>query len=181
MQPTSWSPAPPAPAGQSGCLHALLFAVACTWVVGVTIVAQSAAWFYDQFQLLQGVATPGWFWVAAAFGQALLLALPVGLLAALVRAPRFRAAYRTWAIAIAFATLLSLARLCPITWTQPAAVVQIALSLLATVALTKLKIENGEKARFSIFNFQFSILVIALSIGMLIILPWLRDGALGSP
>ena len=103
MQPPSWSlppPTPPSggipPANQSGCLHALLFTVACAWVIGVTIVAQSAAWFYDQFQLLEGVTTPGWFWVAAAFGQALLLALPVGLLAALVRSPRFRAAYRTW-------------------------------------------------------------------------------------
>ena len=144
MQPTSWSNPPAAPAGQSGCLHALLFGLACAWVVGVTIVTQSAAWFYDQFQLLEGVTTPGWFWVAAAVGQALLLALPVALLAALVRAPRFRAAYHTWAIAIGFGTLLSLARLCPITWTQPAAVVQIVLSLLATFALTKLKIENVE-------------------------------------
>jgi subtilisin family serine protease len=187
MQPTSWSPPPPAPAGQSGCLHALLFTVACAWVLGVTIVVQSATWFYDQFQILEGVTTPGWFWVAAAFGQALLLALPVALLAALVHAPRFRAAYQTWAIAIGFATLLSLARLCPITWTQTAAVAQIVLSLLATFALTKLKIANGElrnsatERRFSIFNSQFSILAPALSIGMLIILPWLRDGALGSP
>src|SRR5688572_26294890 len=122
MQPTSWSPPPAAPAGQSGCLHTLLFTVACAWVLVVTIVAQSVAWFYDQFQLLQGVPTPGWFWVAVAIGQALLLAVPVGLLAALAHPPRFRAAYRTWAIAIGFGTLLSLARLCPITWTQPAAV-----------------------------------------------------------
>src|SRR5829696_4569285 len=111
MQPTTWSPPPTAPAGESGCLHAVLFAFACAWVVSITIVAQSAAWFYDQFQLLEGVTTPGWFWVAAALGQALLLGLPVGLLVVLVRAPRFRAAYVTWAIAIGFATLLSLARL----------------------------------------------------------------------
>jgi subtilisin family serine protease len=187
MQPTSWSLPPAAPASQSGCLHAVLFAFACAWLVVVTIVAQSATWFYDQFQLLQGVVTPGWFWVAAAFGQALLLALPVALLLALVRAPRFRAAYTTWAIAIGFATLLSLARLCPITWTQPAAVAQIILSLLATFALTKLRNQAGTlsndvaKPTFSIFNSQFLILAPALSIGMLVILPWLRDGALGSP
>src|SRR4051794_11184250 len=188
MQPTAWSPPPPAaPASQSGCLHALLFAIACAWVVSVTVVAQSATWFYDQYQLLQGVTTPGWFWIAAALGQALLLAAPVVLLAALVRAPRFRAAYITWAIAIGFATLLSLARLCPITWTQPAAVVQIVLSLLATFALTKLRNQAGTlsndaaKPPLSILNSQFSILALALSVGMLVILPWLRDGALGSP
>jgi hypothetical protein len=165
----------------------LLFTIACAWVVGVTVVAQSAAWFYDQFQLIQGLTTPGWFWVAAALGQALLLAVPIGLLAALVHVPHFRAAYRTWAIAIGFGTLLSLARLSPITWAQPAAIVQIVLSLLATFALAKLKIGNVElrnsavERRFSMFNSQFSILAPALSIGILIILPWLRDGALGSP
>src|SRR5215213_8779021 len=163
MQPTTWSPPPPAPDGQSGCLHALLFAVACAWVVGVTSVAQSAAWFYDQFQIIQGLTTPGWFWVAAAAGQALLLGVPAGLLAALVHTPGYRAAYHTWAIAIGFGTLLSLARLCPITWAQPAAIVQIVLSLLATFAVSKLRIENVElrnsavERRFSIFNSQFSI------------------------
>ncbi len=183
MQSASWSPPPAAPAGQSGCLQAVVFALSCAWVIGVTIVAQSAAWFYDQFQLLQEVTTPGWFWVAAALGQALLLALPLALLLALVRAPRFRAAYRTWAIAIGFGTLLSLARLCPITWTQPAAVVQIILSLLATFALNKLQMADFKLqiAPFSIYNLQFTILARALSIGMLIILPWLRNGALGSP
>jgi hypothetical protein len=188
MQPTVWSsPQPAAPAGQSGCLHAVLFALACAWVIGVTIVVQSATWFYDQFQILQGVTTPGWFWLGVAFGQALLLAAPVGLLLALVRAPRFRAAYITWVIAIGFATLLSLARLCPITWTQPAAVVQIALSLLATFVLSKWRNRaetlghDAARPTFSIFNFQCSMLAPALSIGMLVILPWLRDGALGSP
>jgi len=180
MQPTAWS-SPSAPAGQSGCLHALLFALACAWVVGVTIVVQSVAWFYDQFQLLQGVTTPGWFWVAAAFGQALLLAPPVGLLAALVRAPRFRAAYITWAIAIGFATLLSLARLCPVTWTQPAAVVQIMLTLLATIVIRKINHTNSSERPASSLQSPVSSLAVALSIGMLVILPWLRDGALGSP
>ena len=35
--------------------------------------------------------------------------------------------------------------------------------------------------QFTIYNLQFAILAPALAIGMLIILPWLRDGALGSP
>ena len=70
MQPTAWPASPPAPANQSGCLHALLFVVAGAWVVLVTIVVQSVAWFYDQFQQLQGLTTPGWFWIAVAVGQA---------------------------------------------------------------------------------------------------------------
>jgi subtilisin family serine protease len=161
----------------------LLFVVAGAWVTLVTIVVQSAAWFYDQFQQLQSLTTPGWFWVAIAAIQALLLGVPVGLLAALVRAPRFRAAYRTWAIAIGFGLLLSLARLCPVTWTQPAAMVQIVLSLLAAFAIWKLHIAYFKlpKMQFTISNLQYPSLAIALSIGILVILPWLRDGAHGSP
>src|SRR5262245_15411684 len=139
MQPAAWTPPPPSDGGaQSGCLHAFLFAIAAVWVASVTIVAQGAAWFYDQYQSARyGTPAPGWFWLAVALGQALLLALPVLPLALAVRAPRFRAAYQAWGVAIGFGLLLSLARLCPTTWTQPAAVAQIILSLLATFALTK--------------------------------------------
>jgi subtilisin family serine protease len=185
MQPTAWSPPPSAPANQSGCLNAFLFALACAWVVVVTIVAQSAAWFYDQFQLLQGVTTPGWFWVAVALGQALLIAPPAALLAALVRAPRFRAAYLAWAIAIGFGLLLSLARLCPITWTQPAALVQIVLSLISSFVVwtvgPKHEPFSSDHPQIAGRKLQAASLAVALSLGILIILPWLRDGALGSP
>jgi hypothetical protein len=59
--------------------------------------------------------------------------------------------------------------------------------LLATFALAKLRNQAGTlsndaaKPTLSILNSQFSILALALSVGMLVILPWLRDGALGSP
>jgi subtilisin family serine protease len=186
MQPAPWS-APPAPSSeitsQSGCLNAFLFAVAGVWVVGVTAIAQWVAWSYEQVQLIDGTPPGGWFWVLVAVVQALLLALPAVPLAFFIRAPRFRAAYRTWALAIGFGALLSLARLCPMTWTQPAAVVQIVLSLLATFVISKLRIENGElrnhaqSASFSMLNSQFSV----LALGALVALPWFRYGALGSP
>ncbi|HJZ46180.1 MAG TPA: S8 family serine peptidase, partial [Roseiflexaceae bacterium] len=180
MQPTPWSTSSSSPS-QSGCLHAFLFAIVCGWVAFVTMVAQSAAWLYDQFQQLRGLATPGWVWVALAIGQAVLLALPVVPLAIFVRPPRFRAAYRTWAIAIGFGVLLSLARLCPITWTQPAAVVQTVLTLLATVALRRLSRTLPKEQHAPSLKPQASSLAAALALGMLVIQPWLRDGALGSP
>ncbi len=50
--------------------------------------------------LLEGQPLAGWAWLLIALGQALLLALPVVPLALLVRAPRYRIAYRAWALAV---------------------------------------------------------------------------------
>jgi subtilisin family serine protease len=163
----------------------LLFALAAAWVMAVVTLVQGVAWFYDQYAMIQGQPVSGWFWLLVALGQALLLALPIAPLALLTQAPRLRAAYRTWALAIVLGALLSLPRFFPVTWTQPAALAQIALALPAAFVLSKLKIENAElrkgpnpPAQFSILNSQFAI---ALAVGLIIILPWLHYGALGSP
>src|SRR6266540_1678055 len=177
-------PLPPAQT-QPGCLSYLLFGIAAAWIAAVTLVMQYGAWFYSQIQLIDGVPVPGWFWVVIALVQALFTGAPALALAAFGGAPRLRAAARAWFWAVAFGLLLSLARLCPVTWTQPAAVVQIVLSLLATFFISKLSVEHRElrndqsTKQFSILHSPFSILSFAL--GMLIILPWLRNGALGSP
>ncbi len=180
------APEPPPPAQtQPGCLSYLLFGIAAAWIAAVTLVMQYGAWFYSQIQLIDGVPVPGWFWVVIALVQALFTGAPALALAAFGGAPRLRAAARAWFWAVAFGLLLSLARLCPVTWTQPAAVVQIVLSLLATFFISKLSVEHRElrndqsTKQFSILHSPFSILSFAL--GMLIILPWLRNGALGSP
>jgi hypothetical protein len=177
MASTQWSP-PTASQTQSGCLNTFLFVAASAWLALVTVAGQAIAWFYDQFNQTQGTPTSGWTWVLITASLALLQALLVVPLALAVRAPRFRAAYRTWALAIGFGLLLSLARLCPVTWTQPAAVVQIVLTLLATFGLMKLRIEK-EKLRNALA--PFSILGLALAIGLMVDLPWFRYGALGSP
>lgn len=189
IPPTSTPP--PAPAGDqatSGCLHVLLGGLAALWVCAVTLLGQLAAWFYEQFQLASaGVDMPFWYWPLVGLGQALLAAAPVLLLAFAVHEPRFRAIYRAWAVAIGLGALFSLARLCPITWTQPAAVVQIGLAALAGFALLKLRIEHAElrtaasQPSFSILHSAFSIPALALAIGLITALPWLWSGALGSP
>jgi len=181
---TAPQPASPTPA-QFDVVSFVLCTIAAIWIAVVVIVMQIGAWFYSQTQLIDGVPVPGWFWVVIAVVQALFTGAPALALAAFGGAPRARAAARTWFWAIAFGLLLSLARLCPVTWTQPAAVVQIVLSLLATFFISKLSIENEEvrndqsTKRFSTLYSPFSILSLAL--GMLIILSWLRNGALGSP
>src|SRR6266508_6657656 len=137
MEPPSW-PTPPAASNQPnqpGCLAYILFAGAAAWVVAITIFVQSGIGFYDHVRLIQGQPMPTWYWLLAALGQALLLALPIVPLALATRAPRLRAVYRMWALAIGFGALFSLPRLFPVTWTQPAALAQIILALLATIGL----------------------------------------------
>jgi len=158
----SGSDNPPVMQRQSGCLHNGLFAVAAAWAMATVVLVQGGAWFYDQFALIQGQSSSFWFWLVVALVQAVLLALPIVPLALLVPGPRMRAAYRTWALAIGFGALFSLPRLFPVTWTQPAAVAQIVLALLATFGLSKLRIENVELSSqtirdCSIFHSQFSI------------------------
>src|SRR5262245_42311219 len=185
MQPTPNNPVTPTAPNQPGCLHYGLFALVAAWVMAVVTLVQGGAWVYDQFAMIQGRQVSGWFWVLVAVGQALLLALPIVPLARLTVAPRLRAAYTTWALAIGLGAWFSLPRLLPMTWTQSAALAQIALALLATFGLSNLRVENAElkkdssrHSRFSIFNSQFSI---ALALGLLVSLPWLHYGALGSP
>jgi len=161
MASPSWTasePMPPAPA-QFDVVGFILISIAAIWIAVVVLVIQFGAWFYSQTQLIDGVPVPGWFWVVIALVQALLTGAPALALAAFGRAPRVRAAARTWSWAVAFGLLLSLARLCPVTWTQPAAVVQIVLSLLAIFFISKSRIANAElssDSQFSIRNSQFS-------------------------
>jgi len=184
---SSVSPAPsPQPTGQSGCLNTFLFTIAAIWVMAVVVLTQGIAWLYDQYLLLQGQPLPGWAWLLIALGQALLLALPLVPLAAWVRAPRYRDAYRTWALATALGALFGLPRLLPSTWTQAAALAQIVLALLATFALSRLSIEHEEwrteRYRGSLISRLLSpISCLALALGLLVALPWFHYGALGSP
>ncbi|HEY3231634.1 MAG TPA: S8 family serine peptidase [Roseiflexaceae bacterium] len=178
MEPPSW-PTPPAASNQPnqpGCLAYILLFFAAAWVVVIAILVQGGIWFYDQVRLIQGQPMPTWYWLLAALGQALLLALPIVPLALATRAPRLRAAYRMWALAIGFGALFSLPRLFPVTWTQPAALAQIILALLATIGLRILRARNAELRKEP---HQFSLL--ALALGLLAALPWFRYGALGSP
>src|SRR6266498_3496468 len=102
MEPPSW-PIPPAPSNQPnqpGCLAYILLFFAATWGLVITFLVKGGIWFYEQVMLIQGQPIPTWYWVLAALGQALLLGLPVAPLALATRAPRLRAAYRMWGLAI---------------------------------------------------------------------------------
>ena len=171
---SSSRPVPRQESAANGCLQHLLFAIAAAWIAGITIAVHTAGWFYDQFQQTQGLAAPWWLWLALALAHALLAGGPAALLARLVPGARFRAIYRTWLAAVGFGALLSLARVVPVTWTQPASLAQIALALLASGALLWWRPAGAQPARQGYIS-------LGAALGALAVLPWLRSGALGSP
>ena len=121
--------------------------------------------------------TPAWFGLLLlSWGHALLLALPVVLLAVFTRAPRFRAIYRTEALAVVFVWLLGLVRIFPRNWTQGATLGQILLCLLATWTLRCLSRQHVERRHSPAHG-----VVQGLSLGLVVAVPWLLWGALGSP
>lgn len=158
----------------SGCGSTLVYTLAGFWVMGVTLVIASVAWGVDQLMAYQETPLPGTTWLAISWGHAALLALVVLPLAFLVRVPRYRAIYTTWAIAIAYLAALALPRLLPELWKQPIALAQIGISLIATLILVIVASRRGY--RFRPVGFP----VLALLLAPVVAVPWLAWGALGS-
>lgn len=173
--PTTSPPAAPATPAPTGCLNYLLFALAAAWVVPITLVLQAGGWIYEQTQLANDVPVAFWFWPLLALVQGLIVGAPLLALALLVREKRFQAIYRTWLAAVAVGLLLALVRCFPITWTQPAALAQIILTPLAIVALRWFAPPGAARIR------PTSVSLLGAAIGLVVLLPWLHYGALGSP
>ncbi len=163
-------------ASRPGCLTYFIFVAASLWTVGITFFIHGVGWFVDQFFLIEGIPLPWLAWPLISWGHALLLALPLVVLAIVTQWPRLKAIYQTWALATAFVFVLGLARVFPKTWTQPAALAQIILALICAGALMILALARGRR-----FGLQVSTLFFALSLVPIIVVPSLIWGALGSP
>ena len=142
-------------------------------MLGGSIIVQGGAWFVDQVLLISGSPMPSWVWVLISWGHAVLLALPIVPLALLTRDPRLRAAYQAWAAAILAIAVLALARVYPISWSVPAALTQIGLSLLLALGLAWRLRGRGPKVRPA---GQLA----ALAVVPLVVFPLLLWGSLGS-
>lgn len=168
--------APGSAAALPGCLSYGLLALTGSWVVLTTAAVHGIGWFVDQTFLIQGLPFPWFVWPLISWGHGLLLALPVLPLAVFTRAPRFRAVYRTWALATAFLFLLALVRALPIMRDEAAALAQIALSLGASIVLFVVA-----RRRNRHLGMSARALLLALALAPLIAVPSLMWGALGSP
>ncbi|MEP7199135.1 MAG: S8 family serine peptidase, partial [Chloroflexota bacterium] len=165
------------PSARPGCLTYLLFSAASIWIVVVTYVGYTVAWLADQALLIQDTPLPWFGWPLISWGHALLLAAPVMLLAVFTRAPRFRAAYQTWAWSLAFVAVLALARVFPVGATQPAALAQIVLSVVCAVVL----IGVAHRQRRALGRAHGMATLLAAALVPLVVFPLLIWGALGSP
>jgi hypothetical protein len=164
-------------APRAGCFTHVAFVVATLWLAGIIGVGQLAIWFADQIATYENTPVPSALWPPAAWAVVVLAALPIALLAALTRVPRFRIVYRAWLAALCYAFWLGLARIFPTTATQPAALAQIGLTLLAVVLLLALARRRGSPVALSV---RAGALLFALALAPLIGLPFLAWGALGS-
>ncbi len=164
-------------ASRPGCLAYGLFAGASLWIILATLFIYIVAWTTDQFLLYEDTPLPWFAWPLISWGHALALAVPVALLAYFTRAPRLRAGYQAWLVAVLFVFVLALARVFPITQTQPAAVAQIILTLLSLALLWLLARARHLDTRLA---FRFSPVLLALGIGGIVLIPSLTWGALGS-
>lgn len=90
---------PPAPREGSGCVAYGLFVVTILWIVFVLAISAPIEWAIRDVMMIGGLPWPWWASPATALVQAVLIAAPAGLLAALTRAPLLRATYLTWAAA----------------------------------------------------------------------------------
>ena len=143
----------------------------------VSLTAQAVGWFVDQFSIIQtGSPMPTFNWLLFTWGQGLALALIVLPLALGTRAPRLRAAYRLWALAIVLLFVLPLPRLVPLLEKTVAALAQAALALAAAAALWFTAARSGRS-----LGPRGGPLALALAAGAALYAPWVAFGALGSP
>jgi subtilisin family serine protease len=157
-------------------LHYLLFAVAGLIIVGTSVAIHAIAWTVEQLLLTMSIYSPWFAWLAISLGQACLLAIIVAPLALLVRVPRFRAAYQTWAMCVGLIAWFAIARVFSAMQLQPAAIAFITLGIVAAIVLALIAYRRGQT-----LPRDGTALPLALLFAPMIALPIIVYGALGSP
>lgn len=159
-------------------LSILVTLLVLTWIVGVVLLTQLVSWLGASFpdQLFRSATlTASQVYFAAALIQAIALLIPLVPLALLWRAPRHRAAYRIWLAAVLFCVFLSPVRLIPSTSPQLVFLAQAALAFIFALGIWFL---NGRTAILQ--GTSSATIALAFALGILLAIPWLVLGALGS-
>jgi subtilisin family serine protease len=165
--------APPSP--RPGCLAYVIFALASAWVVGATLLIHTGAWITDQVLLVSGIYLPWFAWPAISWAHAAVVALPVVPLAIFVRTPRFRTAYRTWAICVGFVALTAFGRVFSASQLQPAALGFCLLGLAGSAALVLFT-----RKREPLPPLKSNGMLLALAAAPIVAAPMIAYGSFGS-
>lgn len=156
----------------------LVTVFALEWIIGVTLAVQFGALIIATVpdQILQRAdLKPQDVFFSAALVQTIILSALLVPLSLWWRAPRYRAAFRAWLAGAIFLLVLAPARLIPSTSPQLALFVQFSLALVFAVALWLVTARGSVLPKTS-----SSALALAVALGILLALPWLLWGALGS-
>ena len=156
-----------------GAAYAVLVAL---WIGGTAFVLAFPLWLGEQFALASGGSDWQRGWVVALFLYAAAVALPALLGYRRAAAPRYRAVFTTWLLAVVALLLLLPVRLANPTAAQVAAALQIAGLLLYLALLVVLRRRAGREATGGGGQWAAALLG-----GVVLALPWLAWGALGSP
>lgn len=173
-KPSSSTPVQPAPplakrlTGRNG--SRLIVTALAAWIIVVSFAAQTTAWVQASLASQPGSPSP---WIWASLIQAALIGLPVLALALRWRIERYRAIFQSWAWATGYLLLLTPTRLLPPVESQSVVLLQTLLTLAYWLVLRRRQREYTSIPR--------SGFAVALLVGSVAALPWLRWGALGSP
>lgn len=166
------------PRGKTDWASLVVAGLMFVWLVGVSVFIQFGAALVaaqpSEFGLPSSVKMPQVF-VSAALLQTVALLLPLIPLALLWRAPRYRGAFRTWLAATFFLLLLTPARLFPSPDPQETLLLQSFLALVFSAVLWFMTGRGKILERAS-----SAAIALAAALALLLALPWLLWGALGS-
>ncbi len=157
-------------------LSLVITILALVYVVGVTFVIQAFALLAatTPYEFLQREVSAPMIYFIAAVLQCVLLLVVLTPLAVWWRAPRYRAAFRAWALAALFLLVLAPTRLVPSTYPQIALLLQFLLAGSWAVAVWFFTGRGAWLERAPAGA------ALAVALGILLSVPWLVWGALGS-
>ena len=166
------SGSPPPRRQRPGAAFAILLAL---WIGAIVAPLVFVLWIGEQFELATGGAAWRGAWIAGQLYLAAAVGLPAWLARRLSVIPRYRAVFGVWLLAALFALCLLPVRLAGPTAALTAASLQIAGLLLYLALLAALWRPAATRGR------PLRLLPAALAAGLLLALPWVALGALGSP
>jgi subtilisin family serine protease len=148
------------------------------WIVFVTLAPPVIFWSVEQILISSGRGVAGWSWGALVAGQALLVLVPTWLLAWYWPRPRMRAVFRLWQWAAFFQLLGAAVQLPPPPALHLSWLLQLAAALLFAL-LIALQARRQPAPQGPAPAAPATLL--ALAVALFVALPWLQQGAFGSP
>ena len=148
----------------------LFVTLLAAWIIVVSFGAQIIPWIQVNAFASAGDTDPWWH---ASLVQVALIGLPTLLFALRWRSMRYRAIFQSWAWATGYLLLLTPTRVLPSVEGQSVVLLQVGLTLLYWWVVRRWQKEEMPVPRAGI--------ALALLVGGVAALPWLRWGALGAP